>query len=45
MEEVEIDGKKCRAFKRDFMDEFNLKMRRIVLERRKKTVPTRNKGG
>lgn len=36
MEEVEIDGKKARAFKADFMQEFNLKMRQANLERRKR---------
>ncbi len=33
MEEVEIDGKKCRAFKADFMRELNMKMRQTTLER------------
>ncbi|MDO8408155.1 MAG: hypothetical protein Q7S95_02885 [bacterium] len=38
MEEVEMSGKKCRAFKGDFMDEFNLKMRKATLERRKRSA-------
>jgi hypothetical protein len=36
MEEVVVDGKKCRAFKADFMREFQMKMRRVKLERTKK---------
>ncbi len=36
MEEVEIDGKKCGAFKTDFMKEFITKMREANLKRIKK---------
>ncbi len=36
MEEVEIDGKKARAFKADFMQEFQMMVRKANLERAKK---------
>lgn len=37
MEEVEIDGKKARTFKADFMQEFQMMMRKANLNRRKST--------
>ncbi len=37
MEEVEVDGKKARAFKAAFMKEFQMKMRKANLERIRKT--------
>ena len=35
MEEIEISGQKCRAFKPDFMKEFSKKMRQANLDRKK----------
>jgi len=38
MEEIEIEGKKCRAFKEDFMKEFRLMLKKISLGNRKSGV-------
>lgn len=38
MEEVEIDGKKARAFKADFIQELHMKIRKANLQRKKNTL-------
>jgi|SRR3989344_6251970 len=35
MDEIEINGKKCRAFKKDFMKEFNIKIRQANLSQKR----------